>query len=507
MKWLAQAVAIWMLVETTTAAATPIVAASVSSPAPMLAKFHTLETPAAGHRRLLSKVIASNWEELKTKCEAGGNEVTLSSSFDGSVYPGQIDFSGKTCVIIGQGQTLDAIIVRFGLYAEGAGRFFYANQAGSLLEVHGLVLKNGYAGESTCTGGTNWGSGCNGSEDCPGSYCKISSGGAIEVYRGTVEVYDSTFESNTATLGGAIFISTGGTLVIHDSTFDTNTAARRVNPASRPWWEQDLGNPPVELGRGGALFSKGGDLQIYDSTFQSNIGGAIAAIQCEGCGDILWPMKIYNTMFQSNSALICDGGPNAGNACSNDGDCDVVSPSFCAGTGGAPDIDRDASASVIFTGCVLGEPQSVQMTSLVSLFSGIPGACSCNSCDGLMTMAVPVSIRVLPANAGALHTKVTALQTDPELETLVSALKIQIGLCCGAEEVPVGFAVKIPSVNSVVDLDTQYKSVSMQVVMVGFTAATFHEDIRATMQYALADVSVIPSAITCLFISDCYSLF
>jgi hypothetical protein len=132
-KWLARAVAIWMVVETATAS--PIAAASVSSPAPMLvANFHTTLGTPARHRRLLSKVITSNWEEMKTKCEAGGNEVSLSDSFDGSVYPGQINFSGQTCVIIGQGQTLDA---------KGAGRFFYGSGAGSSLEVHGLVLKNG----------------------------------------------------------------------------------------------------------------------------------------------------------------------------------------------------------------------------------------------------------------------------------------------------------------------------------------------------------------------------
>jgi hypothetical protein len=62
--------------------------------------------------------------------------VSLSSSFDGSVYPGQIDFSDKTCVIIGQGQTLDA---------KGAGRFFFGIGTGSSLEVHGLILKNGNA--------------------------------------------------------------------------------------------------------------------------------------------------------------------------------------------------------------------------------------------------------------------------------------------------------------------------------------------------------------------------
>jgi hypothetical protein len=77
----------------------------------------------------LSKVTATNWAELKALCEAGGNEVALSDSFDASSYPGQITSSGKTCVVKGQGQALDA---------KGAGRFFYGSGAGSSLEVHGL---------------------------------------------------------------------------------------------------------------------------------------------------------------------------------------------------------------------------------------------------------------------------------------------------------------------------------------------------------------------------------
>ena len=98
--------------------------------------FSAMKPQAAGHRHLLTKVDAANWAELKNKCEAGGNEVTLSDSFDASSYSGEIDFSGKTCVVKGQGQTLDA---------KGAGRFFYGSGAGSSLEVHGLVLKNGHS--------------------------------------------------------------------------------------------------------------------------------------------------------------------------------------------------------------------------------------------------------------------------------------------------------------------------------------------------------------------------
>ena len=131
-KWLLRAAVMWMLVTATTAS--PIAAAAPPAPMPVI-EFGAPGTPAwSGHRRLLSKVTATNWAELKTLCEAGGNEVTLSDSFNASSYPEQIDFSGKTCVVKGQGQTLDA---------KGAGRFFYGSGAGSSLEVHGLVLKNG----------------------------------------------------------------------------------------------------------------------------------------------------------------------------------------------------------------------------------------------------------------------------------------------------------------------------------------------------------------------------
>jgi hypothetical protein len=124
---------------------------------------------------------------MRTKCEAGGNEMTLSDTFDSSVYPGETDFSGKTCVIIGQGQTLDA---------NGAGSFFYGSGAGSSLEVRGLILKNGkaqeggavYAGYGTnieihnstfqaniasrfCIGGINLGQPCSSDSACPGANC------------------------------------------------------------------------------------------------------------------------------------------------------------------------------------------------------------------------------------------------------------------------------------------------------------------------------------------------
>ena len=86
--------------------------------------------------RRLSAVTAKDWAELKSLCEAGGNEVTLSQSFDASSYPGQIDFSGKSCVIQGSGQTFDL---------GQQGRFAYGEGSGSSLEMNGMTIKNGKA--------------------------------------------------------------------------------------------------------------------------------------------------------------------------------------------------------------------------------------------------------------------------------------------------------------------------------------------------------------------------
>jgi hypothetical protein len=91
---------------------------------------------AAASRMLISLVTANNWTELKLHCEAGGFEISLSESFvgDAALYPGQIDFSGKVCVVQGSGKIIDA---------GGAGRLFYGNGEGSSLVVHSLTLKNG----------------------------------------------------------------------------------------------------------------------------------------------------------------------------------------------------------------------------------------------------------------------------------------------------------------------------------------------------------------------------
>ena len=99
---------------------------------------NTSDTSAAATtvQRRLNEVVANDWAELKNLCEAGGNDITLSPSFDASSYPGQIDFSSKSCIIRGSGQTFDL---------GQQGRFAYGEGSGSWLELHGLTIKNGKA--------------------------------------------------------------------------------------------------------------------------------------------------------------------------------------------------------------------------------------------------------------------------------------------------------------------------------------------------------------------------
>jgi hypothetical protein len=86
---------------------------------------------------------ASSWNQLKNKCGIsacdttnGGCTIVLSDTFVmGSYTADIITFSGKTITLWGQGKILDA---------GGTGKFFNGYGAGSFLELHDVVLQNGY---------------------------------------------------------------------------------------------------------------------------------------------------------------------------------------------------------------------------------------------------------------------------------------------------------------------------------------------------------------------------
>lgn len=164
--------------------------------------------------RRLSEVTATNWAQLKSLCEAGGNEVMLSGSF--LTYPGQINFSGKTCVIRGNGQTLDAA---------GAGRFAYGRGSGSSLTLYDLTLQKFGVASGT---------------DRP-----FEDGGAIYAERAIVVVHRGKFFENKAmgsSMGGAISAESSQ-VQLSDCEFDGNDSSEHLRcPCSGcPYYRGGLG--------------------------------------------------------------------------------------------------------------------------------------------------------------------------------------------------------------------------------------------------------------------------
>jgi len=99
--------------------------------------------PTNVHRRLPTFGLATNWADLRATCSDsacntanGGCTITLSDDFVMGSYDAEISFSGKTITIWGQGKVLDA---------SRRGRFFSGDESGSFLELHDILLQNGYA--------------------------------------------------------------------------------------------------------------------------------------------------------------------------------------------------------------------------------------------------------------------------------------------------------------------------------------------------------------------------
>jgi hypothetical protein len=219
-------------------------------------------------------ITVATWSELKTQCESGGccsfAEVFLSDSFAAGSYPGQIDVSGRTCVVFGNGKVLDA---------GGAGRIFCGSDEARVLgslTIHNLVLKNG---KGSINGGH---------------------GGAIYIYGGVdVKIFSSEFINNEHTpvmgyiaqYGGAIYIGDGSelilraTLQIYNSIFDGNTAG-----SGAAIW---AGNCVVEIR--GTIFKNNVNTQASGST-TGTIEATMGYFSNTGTD-----MKIYTSTFDTDS--------------------------------------------------------------------------------------------------------------------------------------------------------------------------------------------------------------
>jgi hypothetical protein len=204
-------------------------------------------------------VTATSWAEMKSYCEAGGYEVTLSEDFNAGYYPRSIKVTNcKTCLIKGTGhrQTLDM---------QGNGRFATVDAGGSL-ELHSLILVNGYAGDAGDDSYDGSGGIIATSPNCNLRMVNITCtqsdalhcGGALAAFNSNTELIACVFTRNSGNeVGGAIYII-GGVLIVSNSRFQWNKAGHN----------------------GGAVASRGGSLQIFTSDFGANVAsGSLVATQ------------------------------------------------------------------------------------------------------------------------------------------------------------------------------------------------------------------------------------
>ncbi len=121
-------------------------------------------------------------------------------------------------------------------------------------------------------------------------------GGITNASGSTLTVTSSTFLSNDARRGGAIYNSTG-TVTVQDSTFGTNSAfydgAGLYNSGTMKIINSTMsGNTSQQVGGGGVFNSGAGTLTVINSTFKDNSGSGIV-----NSGT----MDLHNSVFQNNS--------------------------------------------------------------------------------------------------------------------------------------------------------------------------------------------------------------
>ena len=128
----------------------------------------------------------------------------------------------------------------------------------------------------------------------------MSNAAAIE-NSGSCHITNTTFKGNTANRGSAIMNNDTGSLEIEDSTFDSNTCTSNGGYYAR---------------RGGAIFIQGGSVKITDSTFTGNKAGGYnpgnegtEAFKKLGGGAIsikTGSLVLQSTRFKNNSVTSTD---------------------------------------------------------------------------------------------------------------------------------------------------------------------------------------------------------
>ena len=268
-------------------------------------------------------VVAVTWAEIKTKCEeqepGGHAAISLDHTFEAGPYPGEIDFSNKSCAVDGGAppKTLDA---------GSAGRFFTGAGSFAHLELSGLILKGG----SNCSGG--------------GAILAVGVGARVEIHSSEFlgnQAHCNT-TSNSMGYGGAINCKDGANLTIFASEFRGNSALRNGGA--------------IYFHRGGYQFGDGVGLEVHASTFANNNapnGGALFVVSGkifvrfhkllqnfnhQGSYAVV---DIVHSAFKVNSASNNGGALLSDNCQVNFGGMTVFAGNF-AGAGG-PDIWQGGS--------------------------------------------------------------------------------------------------------------------------------------------------------------------
>lgn len=137
----------------------------------------------------------------------------------------------------------------------------------------------------------------------------LSSGGAIAITGGTMDIEASTFDINVAMDGGAIYVTAPATATITSSLFINNSggyggaiemsgSGAQVDVVRSTFRENSV------TGDGGAIWTLGGDLDIDTVTFDTNTSGTTGgAISCYGDN-----ISVINSTLTNNHSEGIGGG-------------------------------------------------------------------------------------------------------------------------------------------------------------------------------------------------------
>ena len=143
--------------------------------------------------------------------------------------------------------------------------------------------------------------------NCTFSNNSASYGGAIYVSRGSIDMFNCSFENNSAIYGGAIYMGDVW-LESHDSTFDNNNASMLGGAiASVSSRSLELNNNSFSDNsagfEGGAIYSFMGNSFIFASSFTGNSANAGGALFIDTNTDV----NITGNRFRKNSAKYSAG--------------------------------------------------------------------------------------------------------------------------------------------------------------------------------------------------------